>query len=1170
MLSLLSTWFIPNPVTSTNFISSEACIITPNLTTFKDLHHYDETYCQTITYYFVKEHYLLNFILKFANKTSVSLIGANRAMLTCNSYGAGIIVSDTHSVTLINISISSCGNSGRNSFAAMSITNSEYVMIDNVAITNSKGYGWYIEHSANVIFKNSILENNIGGIHLHKEADHPSNITLESNIFTDKSTVSIRIDDTNIRLVVKNCTFKGNEGIFGGGLHISLTEISEANVTVDSTTFEDNQGRIRGGGTYISLYNMGEKSGTNISIYFVNTYFHNNTAKYGGALYLNLCHISLTKFETEARFKNCSWKENSAAIGAAVRLIVPSTNKKHPKAIFDHCYFCSNRIDGEKQYFKNIHQKVLSKGTLLSDGYTIVLKDCIQFIRNSGTALCLVSSLLIIETNTSVLFDKNHGDYGGALALYDSSNIVLYPNTSLNFTGNKAERLGGAIFIPRSDTTGTKCMINVTEISNGVNYTFMFSSNTVSNDTCSSYGQSIYVYSIETCPNTISFKNDTGIIKLFFKNSSDICEISTDISLQKINFSTLEFISGKGQSLPITVTNDYKISVEKVIHVSLQHNKDIKLENSSKFILPKTKVTLFGQANTTDILTLSLTPTNYYATLQFKVILIPCPPGYLLQRNLCNCSTKYYVGITNCWNKRFKAVLAHVYWMGYDEELSNSKHGSEDHLYSCICPRSYCHRNSKLILLPNTSSLEDMDNLMCGPNRTGFLCGKCRENHSVFFHTEKFGCLKNKLCSLGWFFYLLSEIIPVTLLFILVIFFNIQLTSGSVQAFILYAQIFDTLRITAHDQIRLTNNTSFAFHYLQGICRMLNLEFFTHDSLSFCLWRGASTLNIITVKYITIAYSLLLVIAMVFFWNKCCARVRMISRKSAKNSVVHGLSSFLVICYSQCTKISLLLLTPATVYGKNNMFHKRVVFFDGTLDFLNGEHLRYVIPVIILTSPLIILPPLLLFSYPLCYKIFALLHIEETLFSKIVCKLIPLERFKPFFDSFQSCFKDEYRYFAGLYFLYRLITLLTFAAVQSLSKFYTVVQIQLILMLLLHTWIQPYKNKWHNKLDAFIFATLAVINFLTLFNLHGSLKLGEPEENIPLTITIQVALGYLPIMIVVAQYAWRKRFILKMFWRKVSMPTSHLSNKVDNNTEIMLSLQESRDNMEFSSSYMKK
>ena len=99
---------------------------------------------------------------------------------------------------------------------------------------------------------------------------------------------------------------------------------------------------------------------------------------------------------------------------------------------------------------------------------------------------------------------------------------------------------------------------------------------------------------------------------------------------------------------------------------------------------------------------------------------------------------------------------------------------------------------------------------------------------------------------------------------------------------------------------------------------------------------------------------------------------------------------------------------------------------------------------------------------------------------------------KPLFDSFQGCYKDKYHFFAGLYFLYRLVALISFLALDSLTKFYIVLEIQLILMLTLQAITYAYRKRWHNILDTVLFPDLAIINALTMFNY----KLAVSDDNL--------------------------------------------------------------------------
>ena len=1174
---------------------------------------------------FSDRNYTLNFTIEFVNKKSVHLIGSKRTTILCGSSEEnGISFKDTTDVLLQNIAMKECGFTFKDSiqtYTGIGIINASHVLIENLTLSHSRGTGCFIvDLTDNVSIINSIFEEikpcqytGFGGLYISTsvstlDKSSKTQIIITKSIFKNNTGnyysggVQLRIGTpntsvlvtktifennqavfgggglsvqssrglhmvlSNLHVLLKNCTFNGNKAEYGGGLDIDV-EKSPIALWIESCQFTANIAYY-GGGIIILAKKYCDNSNSNA--YFVNTHFYNNTAKLsGGGLHLQMlvsfdATCKYTQLGDAYTFKNCEMKENNARTGAA---IIALFSEIKSTCTLENCSFVNNYIKNTNLgKARTASNDLVCNGSVIFKNFNLLLKNHTFFTNNSGTALCLESSKTVIENDTTIVFSGNHGDYGGAIALHKLSTIELHSGVHLYFSNNSANLMGGAIFIAENLYNHySECFIIVHPYSNA---TFIFDANNISSNTveCHMFGNSMYIYSISTCKNITNFINPSKHIMFDFGKASASCEISTRATLKSDTDKSLKFIPGQRGQLPIKLTNDFDLELKNFIEIQVNSNG---IKQNSSIIAPHKQIVLNGKPKATGIIILTMRATSVTDEndkIEFSVELQQCPPGFIIVKaSSCQCKIhSNYVGLSKCDNERFEAHITHAYWIGYLEENNSS----DSNLYSSLCPTRFCHgmsNQSSSIPLTNASNIEKMDNLICGPNRTGFLCAKCRKNHSAFFHTESFNCFQDQLCSFGCLFFLLSEILPVTIVLFLVIFFNIQLTSGNVQGFILYAQIFHSLRITANDN----NNTMSALRYLQMIYRMLNLEFFTHDKLSFCLLKGATSFNIIVVKYITIAYSLLLILVVVFLWNKCCTRVRVCGHRISKIAAVHGLSSFLVLCYSQCTKVSLLLLTPATVFQKGSKYYKQVVFYDGQMDFFKGKHLAYAIPIIMLAFPLIVIPPFLLFAYPLCYKVFALLHIQESMFLKIVCKIIPLERFRPFFDSFQSSFKDEYRCFAGLYFIYRFLTLLSFAGVHSLTTFYTVVQIQFILMLLLHTWIQPYKKKWHNQLDSYILCTLVMLNSITIFHLCKSFKQEEPNEKTFYFTIIQIGLAYSPILVMLAQYAYSKRSLLKKFWQKLPMNTNiHVLGRRCDNEEILLSLQESRD-MDLSTSYKK-
>ena len=161
---------------------------------------------------------------------------------------------------------------------------------------------------------------------------------------------------------------------------------------------------------------------------------------------------------------------------------------------------------------------------------------------------------------------------------------------------------------------------------------------------------------------------------------------------------------------------------------------------------------------------------------------------------------------------------------------------------------------SEVVLPRNYSKLSDS---LCGETRTGVGCGKCRTNHTVHYHSPGFLCkpAKPSGCKFGWIFYILSELLPVTVVFITVLVLNISFTSGALNGFILFCQLLDSLDIYAGRIVAFSDSGIKV--WTQG-CRTLygffNLEFFNSESLSFCIWKGASALDMLAFKYFTILF----------------------------------------------------------------------------------------------------------------------------------------------------------------------------------------------------------------------------------------------------------------------------------------------------------------------------
>ena len=185
-----------------------------------------------------------------------------------------------------------------------------------------------------------------------------------------------------------------------------------------------------------------------------------------------------------------------------------------------------------------------------------------------------------------------------------------------------------------------------------------------------------------------------------------------------------------------------------------------------------------------------------------------CAPGFL--GDPCGCKESEML---KCIDER--AYVIHGYWVG---ECANGT------LCTGSCPYGFCSYNgSTYHILPRTVS--DLDEYICGDTRTGVLCGECRDNYSVSYHSYSYACTPNDYCRYGWLLYIVSELLPLIIFFIIVVVFNISFTSGAINSFILFAQLQDTLAI--HGGGKIYSSSSHFISISEFVYRFFNFEFFS-------------------------------------------------------------------------------------------------------------------------------------------------------------------------------------------------------------------------------------------------------------------------------------------------------------------------------------------------------
>ena len=986
-------------------------------------------------------------------------------------------------------------------------------------------------------------------------------------------------------ITISDCNFRNNSARYGGAVNVNFQDYARENrLLFQNCVFRDNHAEDGGGGLFVGIFFYEGDTVVGNDVHLEFTRFIGNTGMYGGGSHFAISQMrNSDSIQNTISFLCCGWRSNSARLGGAL-LLVPEawntfTDGSLPIPVFSDCLFIANRISSGGS--SSDSSTLSTEGVVFSSTITLNFTETVIFEDNRGTALSITGGSINILNKTKVIFESNSGTRGGALALLDFASLRLFPGSKVLFKNNSATEYGGAIYVSSHNDLdfyfSRSCFIRYsdvrvptheweTKIKFEKNYVgqlfyyyksiedcnpqtqtcFTFNSHTVKqpySDSNLTKGNSIFAESLQPCRRAADTKgaftptnNDTFPPEIFtfeeYCNDS-LCGVgTTPDSLEVGNLDSngvLKMAPGEKKHLSLEVKDELNHLVYPVVTVYASESNEgtkYQVDRSSYYVTDDT-VQVNGRINESFELILR-TDGSKRVSITINAQLIDCPPGLVYNNSstkcVCSATTEneQFDGITKCSVDKFRGLLNKGYWAGCYGEFE------DETLLTAECPLGYCRsgdadRPKPFYVLPETC--EKLDSFLCGPqNRRGELCGKCKANHSVFFHSRRFNCHECKY-EYGILFYILSELVPVVFLFLFIISFNIHLTSGAWNSVILYAQIVDCFQVNSlqlfespHGILELTSIYQFIFGWF-------NFDFFKFDDyLSFCIWDGATVLDVLAFKYVTTGFALsLLVLLILCFrcqcWSKCEPAWKQCQRATGSSQhhqswIIHGISAFLVLSYAQCAKVSFQILSNVHLRGKNYEAVKRVVFLSGDIEYFSLAHLPYAIPAMFMLI-LITIPPVILLLYPL--KTFIgggnLDRVQQYCSSdNLKCwPIISMNRFKPLIDSFQGCFKDNYRYFAGLFFIYRFFMALSFALSTNAITLYLSLEVLVVAMLALHAWAQPYEQRFYNLLDTFMFANLAIVNALSLYNIYW-VNYSSNHTYLTVSLVSQMILIYLPII----------------------------------------------------------
>lgn len=467
-------------------------------------------------------------------------------------------------------------------------------------------------------------------------------------------------------------------------------------------------------------------------------------------------------------------------------------------------------------------------------------------------------------------------------------------------------------------------------------------------------------------------------------------------------------------------------------------------------------------------------------------------------------------------------------------------------------------RRRKYWLSGNVTVAMFNDEVMCKSMlRTGVLCGHCRKGYSVAVNSYTLRCIAQSHCHwYNWIIKLVTDLVPVTFFFMIIIVFHISITPGYANAFILYAQVVSLqLNVVSIESswISATGNPLLSFRITKSLVAFYSIwSLDTGRSLGpkICLMGTYGVVKSLALQYVTGFYCLFLIVTLyvlielharnvrliVWLWKPfrlCFARFQ--RHIDAKTSIIDTFATFLVLASAKFVVTSITILTLSGLYDKGGNLVGRVLLYDGTIDYFGPVHTMMAVPAIVILLLFGVLPPILLLVYPL---------------QCVQKRLTRYRLHKPalviFMDAFNGSYKDgtngsrDMRFFSALYFILRIV-LFTLFSIFIDSYDYPMLQLILHVItscfVLLIATLRPYKCNLHNNFDIAMFVFCGVVTSMSMLNWimdwEGQTVAYEAIIYVVLSMPFLVAVGYVVERLYVLTRAGKgfRRF-LRFFKRK--------------------------------------
>ena len=417
---------------------------------------------------------------------------------------------------------------------------------------------------------------------------------------------------------------------------------------------------------------------------------------------------------------------------------------------------------------------------------------------------------------------------------------------------------------------------------------------------------------------------------------------------------------------------------------------------------------------------------NHMQNSIFYVRQLKCPLGFVKNDGICQCYPLFKLfGITDCdINKQSVLRPANSWIHALDHD---------NYIISAQCPFHYCKTGAFYMNFLTSEA-------QCLYNRSGLLCGQCQHGLSSVL-----GYSNCQRCSNIYLLIIIPIAIAGLALVLLLFLLNLTVTDGTINGFILYANI-----------LSVNNTIFFANH--QNTIAYVFISFANLDlGINTCLYNGMDDYAKMWLQ-LGFPFFLILIATLLIITSRYSSVIQKITSRRA----LAVLATLFLLSYTKILRIVC-----------------NVLFLYSSVTHLPSKHTTHVWS-IDANIPLFGLKFILLFTVCLIFFLILVPFNIILLFTRTLSRFNSISKFKPLLDAYQGAYKTRFYYWTGL----QLVVRTLFFGLSSLSGEINLTAgiITLSIINIVHTSAKPFKNNIKNYQEFLLILNLIVLYTFALLS----------------------------------------------------------------------------------------